>query len=115
VPDRGVRAYAEALARPRPDGQVELAYSPEWEVRIYETAPHDLWTHIDQLKVPLLLIYGKDSDTFRPAALAALKRRLPEAEVAGVEDAGHLVPLEKPEEAGRAINNFLEAVPGAAP
>ncbi len=110
VPDRGVRAYAEALARPRPDGQVELAYSPEWEVRIYESAPHDLWTHIDQLKVPLLLIYGKDSDTFRPAALAALKRRVPEAEVAGVEDAGHLVPLEKPDEVGAVIHEFLGRV-----
>jgi hypothetical protein len=43
IDDRGLRAYVEALARPRPDGQVALAYSPEWEATIYMTGPLYEW------------------------------------------------------------------------
>lgn len=107
VDDRGVRAYAEALARLRPDGQVELAYPPEWEVWIYETMPHDLWSQVGDLQVPLLLVYGEDSNTFRPSAARALRRVLPQAELYRVPGAGHLVPLEQPREIGEAIMRFL--------
>ena len=110
IDDHGLRAYVDALARPRPDGQapgVELAYSPEWEARIYATGPLDLWGRIGRLRVPLLAIRGADSTAFDPAAVRALRRRLPGAVIKEVPGAGHLVPLEKPAEVGRLILEFL--------
>lgn len=108
--DPALRAYVEALARPRSDGQVELNYSPEWEVKIYVTAPHDLWARLPHLRVPLLVVWGSESDTFFPAAVRALKKAHPRAHYQRVEGAGHLVPLEKPEAVGEVIKSFLQTL-----
>lgn len=114
IDDRGLRAYVESLARPRPDGQVELAYPPEWEARIYVTGPlyeWKLWPQLKGLKPPLLVIRGRETDTYLPVAARMTHARLPNAVIHTVEGAGHLVPLEKPLETGRLINKFLETWP----
>jgi pimeloyl-ACP methyl ester carboxylesterase len=110
IDDRGLRAYVDALARPRPDDQapgVELAFRPEWEARIYAIGPMDLWGQIGRLRVPLLAVRGAESTTFEPAAVRALRRHLPSAVIREVPGAGHLVPLEQPVEVGRLIVQFL--------
>jgi pimeloyl-ACP methyl ester carboxylesterase len=108
--DPALRAYVESLARSRPDGQVELNYSPEWEVKIYVTAPHDLWSHLKNLRPPLLVVWGEQSDTFFPAAARALQKIHPAATYQGIPNAGHLVPLEKPQAVGEAIRVFLSKI-----
>jgi pimeloyl-ACP methyl ester carboxylesterase len=110
IDDRGLRAYIEALARPRPDGQVELAYSPEWEIRIYETGPINVWKQLRQLQPPLLIVRGGDTDTFFPGAARKVQRHLPRAVIHSVAGATHLVPMERPREAGEVIESFLEKV-----
>ncbi|MGQ0603958.1 MAG: alpha/beta fold hydrolase [Anaerolineales bacterium] len=110
--DAALRVYVDSLAAPRTDGQVELNYSPEWEVAIYYFGPPDLWTEMPRLRVPMLLIYGAQSDTFSPRALADMQRALPNADYHRIEDAGHLVPLEKPNEVGQVILTFLNKVTG---
>jgi pimeloyl-ACP methyl ester carboxylesterase len=110
--DAALHAYVTAMARPRADGQpgVELAYSADWEVRIYETGPLDLRDRIGALKLPLLAIRGAETDTFRPAAVRMLKQRLPQATVRDVPQSGHLVPLEKPGEVAGMIEEFVEGL-----
>lgn len=108
--DRGLRAYVEAMAEPQGDGTVGLRYSPDWEAKIYTIAPHELWGQVGALKPPLLTIYGEHSDTFLPASVRAMRRRLPQAELHPVMGAGHLVPLEEPAQVGQAIGAFLESV-----
>lgn len=112
VDDRGLRAYVEALARPRADGQVELAYPPEWEVAIYRHGPLNLWGRMSQLELPLLVIYGAESDAFRASAQRKMARLIPHAVFHKVEAAGHLVPLEKPEAVAEAMHKFLDGVMG---
>lgn len=106
----GLRAYVAATARPRPDGQVELAYSPEWEVRVYETGYFNLWNELKNLRPPLLVVWGRESDTFRPPVARKLQAFVPNAVIHGFQGAGHLVPLEKPAEVGAVIQSFLEKV-----
>lgn len=106
--DRGLRAYVDSMAKPRPDGQVELSFSPEWEAKIYEVGPLNLWPQLQALRRPSLFIRGSESDTFLPPAARKVKSALPEAAIQDIEGTGHLVPLEKPKEVGVIILSFLE-------
>ncbi len=110
INDRGLRAYVDSMAQPRPDGQVELAISPEWEARIYERGPLNIWAQLKDLRPPALFIRGMETDTFSPGALAKVRRHLPQAAIHEMPETGHLVPMEKPEEIGRLIREFLAGI-----
>jgi pimeloyl-ACP methyl ester carboxylesterase len=105
--DRALGAYVDALGRRASGGSVELTYPPEWEARIYETLPHDLWRLVPQVRCPVMVLYGERSDTFRAAAASELKRALPQAVLRCLPGAGHLVPLEKPKETTEGMIEFL--------
>lgn len=106
--DPALQAYVDAMARPRADGQVDLAYLPEWEVAVYAHGPLDLWRHLRELRPPLLIVRGEHSDTFHPPAVRQVLARLPGAKIITVPNTGHLVPMEQPEEVARLIHDFLE-------
>jgi pimeloyl-ACP methyl ester carboxylesterase len=60
-----------------------------------------------RVKAPALLVYGV-SDAFLPRAHVELYAELlPDARIVDVEGAGHLVPLERPEETARVVREFL--------
>ncbi len=100
-------AYIRYGLRERPDGQVELAYPPEWEAAIFNTSPTDIWRWVPRARLPILLIYGERSNTFRPAALRRLQRLWPQARFVAVPGAGHMFPLERPEETAHIIREHL--------
>jgi pimeloyl-ACP methyl ester carboxylesterase len=108
IDDRGLHAYVDSLAQPRPDGQVELAISPEWEARIYEQGPFNIWSQLKNLQPPLMLIRGAETDTLAAEAVEKLHRTLPNAVIHNLPNTGHLVPLEKPDEVSGLILKFLE-------
>ncbi len=109
-PDASLWAYVEAGTRPRADGQVELVYPPEWEAHIFATVPTDVWRDVPQLAIPALIIRGAHSNTFRAASQVRMARWLPQARFLMIPEAGHLVPMERPQEVGAAIRGFLAAV-----
>ena len=47
------------------------------------------------------------SDTFRVGAARRLQREIADCELATIADAGHFVPMEKPQECARVIAEFL--------
>ena len=106
-PEAGLRAYVEAGTRPRDDGQIELAYPPEWEARIFATTPVEIWRDVPQLRVPALFVRGERSEVFRPECQRRITRQLPGARFVVIPNAGHLAPLECPVETGAAIRDFL--------
>ncbi|MBI5082563.1 MAG: alpha/beta hydrolase [Chloroflexi bacterium] len=108
IDDTGLRSYVEAITAPRPDGQVELTYSPEWEAEVYRKGPLDLWQHLHLLTQPLLVIQGAQSDTLVEVGMNKIRKILPNAELHSIEGAGHLVPLERPKEVGKIISDFLK-------
>ena len=108
-PEASLRAYVEVGTRRRAEGQVELVYSPEWEARIFATAPVDVWHDVPKLRTPALVIRGGQTNTFRPECQARMERLLPGARYVVISGAGHLVPLERPTETGAAIRAFLES------
>jgi pimeloyl-ACP methyl ester carboxylesterase len=111
--DASLAACAQGLTRPRPDGQLELAYSPEWEARIYVTGmwnDMDLWRGLPGLRVPLLVIRGSETDTFRSGTGRLVQRKQAQARVVSVDQSTHLVPLERPDEVSALIQSFLSEV-----
>lgn len=93
------------------DGQYELRYSPAWEARIYATAVSndlDLWQLLPSLGVPTLIIRGAESDTLTQGACRAALRLNRRLELATIEEATHLVPLERPLEVHGLARQFIE-------
>ena len=55
------------MTKPKANGSFELAYSPEWEARIYYTGiwnDWDLWQNIHRLEIPTLILRGAETNTF---------------------------------------------------
>lgn len=60
-----------------------------------------------RLVVPTLLVWGRSDRLIPPVYAERFRELLPEAEIAWVEAAGHMVPHEQPEAAAEAIGKFL--------
>lgn len=111
--DEALSAYVDALACPNGDGSLDLCYSSAWESRIYLTGilpDMELWKRLGSLKPPILILRGAESDTFSKSTAGLAQRRLPSMQVHSVENAGHLVPLERPGEVARLTLDFLNSL-----
>ncbi len=103
-------AYIRYGLRDRENGQVVLAYSPDWEARIFASVPTDIWAWIPRVCLPTLVLYGEQSDTFRAKALRRLQRMWPHARFVALPGAGHMFPMEVPTRAAHIIRAFLAEV-----
>jgi pimeloyl-ACP methyl ester carboxylesterase len=106
--DDALRDYVRAATRQEDDG-LTLRYSPEWEAHIFGTVPADIWPDVPRLRVPCLVVRGEHSQTFLAPALARVARRLPAARIVTIPGAGHLLPMERPQETATAVLDFLTA------
>ncbi len=95
--------YVRAAFSGNGEGSVELRYPKAWEVRIFEVTPADVWRELRRLRMPVLVVRGARSDTFRPAAARRIRRELPSATVVEMEDCSHFVPMERPRELAALI------------
>lgn len=112
IPDCVLQDYVEGISRPRPDGNVELAYPPSWEAKIYETGglvDPVIWRTLHDLEMPVLLIRGEETDTLRMRAVRMMSRLLPDMRIVNMPRTGHLIPLEAPGRVYEQVCSFLEA------
>jgi pimeloyl-ACP methyl ester carboxylesterase len=109
--DDGLQTYIAGITR-RMDTGYQLAYSPEWEARIYLTGlrDFDIWRGLSRLEVPALFIRGAETDTFLETAARLVKRKQPRARVETLEKTTHLLPLERPQEVFDMMQSFLQEV-----
>lgn len=103
-----LKAYVEEGTRETTDGRITWRCDPAWEARCFATCPHDVWHFVPRVRCPTLVIYGLDSDTFLKPAAERFKRMLPAAELIGMADTSHFVPMERPEETADTILRFLQ-------
>ncbi len=109
--DEALRDYIQAIACPTEDGAYRLCYPVEWEVHIYDTGvwrDMDLWRGLPNLRVPLLIIRGGQTDTFLASTARRVARIQPQARIVTIARATHLVPLEHPRETSQLIKDFLK-------
>ncbi|MGH7740310.1 MAG: alpha/beta fold hydrolase [bacterium] len=107
-PSETLEDYVAGLTAPDPEGGVSLLYSPEWEARIYQTIPTDVWKAVAGLQVPTLVIRGERSTVFTPKSEEALRRTNPRVLVETLAGAGHLAPMEQPEATADLGLKFLQ-------
>ena len=89
------------------NGRVRLACDPAWEAASFTACNHDAWHFVRRITQPVLVLYGRKSDTFLPAAARRFNRLLPRATMVGLEGVGHFVPMERPEESAEIVLDFL--------
>lgn len=65
---------------------------------------------LEQIKVPTLVIAGRDDQLIPPAASRDLADAIPGAQVTLIPQAGHLAPLEQPVQTSRVIGEFLDSL-----
>lgn len=65
---------------------------------------------LKQIKVPTLVIAGRDDQLIPSSACKALADAIPGAQFTLIPDAGHLTPLEQPIATSRVIGEFLESL-----
>ena len=112
--DAALRDYITGMTRPRADGGYELAYSPEWETRIYVTGVKsdlDLWRGLPKLDLPLMILRGGQTDTFWSYTSQRVAHIRPQTRIITVERSTHLLPLERPDVVAGHILEFLEHIP----
>ncbi|GAB4531538.1 MAG: alpha/beta hydrolase [Anaerolineales bacterium] len=110
--DQALWAYVDAMSTPVPNGnQVVLRYSPEWEERIYITglrADLEIWRALPKLKLPMLILRGEHTDTFLSGTAKRFQRKAPHTRIVTLPDCTHLLPLERPDEIARQVQEFLD-------
>jgi len=78
------------------------------QLRVYPREFND--DELKAIKVPTLLILGKEEMIYSPAKAAERASRiLPNSRVIILPDCGHAIPLDAPKEASNAIDSFLAA------
>ena len=106
--DRFLLDYIASGTVDHPAGGVHLRYPPEWEACIFETVPADVWWSIPRLRhMPLLVLRGEHSNTYRSDAMRVMRCILPQATFQEIPGADHFVPMSQPEEAAAAIRAFF--------
>jgi pimeloyl-ACP methyl ester carboxylesterase len=103
-----LRDYVASGTVQEPAGGVRLRYPPEWEARIFETVPADVWLAIPRLRhIPLLVVRGEHSGTYRRDTMRLMRWLLPQGRFLEIAGADHFVPMSQPEETVAAIKAFL--------
>lgn len=69
----------------------------------------DISDQIGEIKTPTLVIAGKEDLLAAPAESEVIASRIPNARLAIIEDASHMLVVEKPREVAQMIGEFLEA------
>jgi len=106
-------AYISSITRPAADGTYGLSFSVAWETQIYYTGiwpDLDIWRGLPKLRVPTLILRGEETDTFWESTARRVERANSAIQVRTVNQATHLVPLERPLETASMIDEFVSKV-----
>jgi pimeloyl-ACP methyl ester carboxylesterase len=92
-----------------PAGDVKLACAPQSEAALFMGGmSRNPWPLLPRISCPTLVIEGEKSPNIGLVDIRRAVSLLPGGRYAGVPDAGHLIPMQKPAEIATLINNFVK-------
>jgi pimeloyl-ACP methyl ester carboxylesterase len=97
-----VEAHPE-LARASPDARSRAGERAQWEA----LNAWDAEDRLGQIAVPLLVLHGSEDLLVHPDNARRLADRIPGAELAILEGAGHAINVEQPERADALVLDFV--------
>ena len=65
---------------------------------------------VPQIDCPTLLVVGRHDPISTPAEMGAMARNIAASQLAEIDDAGHLSPMERPDQVNRALVDFLDRI-----
>jgi pimeloyl-ACP methyl ester carboxylesterase len=68
----------------------------------------DLWPYVKRINIPTLLLAGEESDLVTPETRRQMEEIMRYLEIKVVEETGHMIPQDRPEEFNELIRGFLE-------
>lgn len=108
-PDDSLWDYVnEGLHDDPTTGEVALSFPREWEAAFYAHPPLDVWDEIPRLTLPTLALRGSESDTLFPTPWALWQNLQPSATFAEMDDVGHMLTMEAPEETAAVVLHWLD-------
>jgi pimeloyl-ACP methyl ester carboxylesterase len=107
VPE-ALAAYVDHGFAPLADGTVRLKCRGENEALVYEMASaHDGYARMGEVRCPVMLAYGSETDALGPSTVEALASRLPDPRTEILPGLGHFGPLEDPGAVAASIRRFF--------
>lgn len=87
---------------------IAAAIYPQLEAQIFESIPLDVWKYAKRITCPVLAIGGEQTNIFFGDAAKRLSNIITDFELITVPNAGHFIPMEKPEPCARHIADFVK-------
>ena len=103
IADKELMDYVLAAHAPS-DAGVSLRFSGEWEACVYRSPPN-AWGKLKQLQCPIHILGGANSYVITPKVAERLSR-IPTVDYHTL-DAGHLLPMERPEETAAFVTECI--------
>ncbi|MBS4035256.1 MAG: alpha/beta hydrolase [Ignavibacterium sp.] len=70
----------------------------------------DTTANLEKINIPTLLICGEEDKLTPPAVMKEMQKKINNAEYVEINKAGHMTPIENPEEVNQAIKNFVNII-----
>jgi len=107
---KSLEAYVNCGLIPAGDEWV-LACLPEYEAAFFAASgSHGAWERLGEVRVPVYVVVGGDSDT-HPAEFAAVQTaRLGNGRLETVDGTGHFLPMEQPGKVADIIGHIIESI-----
>ena len=105
-PDEALWSYVNEGFVETGNGDLTLAFSREWEAKIYSSLPLHVWEEVPHVPQPTLAIRRAESDTLTKEAWELWQVLQPDATFVEIADVGHIVPMEPTVEVVKAIYDF---------
>ncbi len=106
--DDAIECYLDGGFVDTPEG-FTLRCPPEVEADYFrEGNNHDTWDRVGSIEIPILLMFGSDSDSPSEELAEAMAARFERSDVTvlAIEGAGHLGPMSAPDAIARQIARF---------
>ena len=89
---------------------VELSCSPEWEAATFRSSSMDTWRYLKQIKIDVMVVYGKFGSTFSAQARRVLFRLGHNWHSKYYEKASHFLPMEFSDSIVEDLQSYLKRI-----
>ena len=96
-PDQALIDYLADGFRDRPDGEVELACSPQWEAAGFRAHGHDTWAAMRQVAAPVRILRAETASTCHLETPEAFNPDNHDVTVRTIPGTTHFLPIERPD------------------